>query len=769
MIASPSISTSNGSQSLPPCFLDIDSSSFRDLGVSDNFLTLSRWDTTTTLHPGGIAANRPQPVRSLGAGNTFLCRETIVRHQFSVQLNQKVSRRVLSYVTKTGSVGTTKPTSCKAEMEKLTSSFMLLLSDDLIEDHEIWRLIEKAEMHHFTFFKWIFKWIFNQATPSAAAAAGRLLQVAVKLGALDFINEALNTGADVESPSRGDVSYNLLQIALLTGKIEVAELLLRLGADVNVAITSSFVETQFPRSKAHAPGCTCPCQLIGKHSHVALAAKSSNCVNLIPRLLDGGAALPRCNVLQDAISSRASLDTIRRLIRAGADPNMCSFERAHGFGDEMMPLSAAVVSLDVAMVDLLLKAKANPDGPSQADFSILNKRYPGRYWSSPLFIVIRESVWNVDESCEEIVALLLKHGAKSNLSLLDFSELSGDSGSIAELDDMKWGNLRLFYPLQAAAYGSKMGIVSMLLRSQAPLNTQYGTPALTAAVLGGRVETARMLLRAGADPNAIGRYSACPSPLKAAVMNKDLEMIDLLLAYGADLNQCPAVHEGRTPLQCAAEEGNMQIFNHLVSLGARIQSDVAPTGGISVLQGLVENRNHDHVSWALKLGLNPQKCSEGSRTPLNAAVVNNDRKSLRLLLEAGANVHEYGTISDGRTKYWNDASSVGLFGSDRDLDYTQILSPIQWASCMGYVKVATVLCHAGADVNQESNSSSGDMALHLAAAHGNLAMVRFLVGRGASISQFCNGRTPLSAAMSNGNVETVDYLLWREADPNLPD
>lgn len=767
-IASPSVRTSNGSQSLPPCFVDLDSSSLGDLDVSDNFLPPSRWATTTTPYPEGIAANRPQTVRSLDAGTSILCRETIGRHQSPVPFNRGVPSRLGSGIINSQSDGSTEPRkglihpTSKAEMQKLAPSFMLHLLNDLIRVDEIWTMIKEDK--HFKFFQWI----FNQATLSAAAAAGRILHNAVRIGARDFGKKALKTGADVESPSKRLLSCTLLQCALATGRIEVAKQLLRFGAAVNLAITSSFVEDPSSRAKAHTPDFTCQCQWIDRQSPVALAADSMDCVDLIPRLLGSGAVLPRCNVLRNAISNGASLDTVRHLIRAGADPNMCTFERIHALWHEKMPLSAAVERLDVAMVDLLLEAKANPDGPIQADFSDLYKRYHGQYWSSPLFAVIRKSLCEADESCEAIVALLLKHGAKSNLSPFDFLESADDPDNSAGPDKIVCGKLCLLYPLQAAAYGKNTGIVSVLLKYQAPLNTQYGTPALTAAILGGRVATTRLLLRAGADPNASGRYSACPSALEAAVMNRDLEMIDLLLVYGADLNQCPAVHEGRTPLQCAAEEGNMQIFNHLVNLGARVQSDVAPTGGISVLQGLVENQNHNHVSWALRLGLSPQKCAEGSRTPLNAAVVNNDRKSLRLLLQAGANVHEYGTLSDGHTKYWEDESSVDLFSPDRDLDYTQILSPIQWASRMDYVKVATILCHAGADVNQESNSNSGDMALHLAAAHGKSAMVSFLVRNGASTNRFSNGRTALIAAVSNAHLEIIGCLLRHGADPNLP-
>ena len=155
-------------------------------------------------------------------------------------------------------------------------------------------------------------------------------------------------------------------------------------------------------------------------------------------------------------------------------------------------------------------------------------------------------------------------------------------------------------------------------------------------------------------------------------------------------------------------------------------------------------------------------------------MVNNDRKSLRLLLEAGADVHEYGPVVDDFFVYsedesLEDESSVDSLGRSNYFDHTQILSPIQWASYMGSVEVARDLCDAGADVNQESNPDCGNMALHLAANRGNHAMVKFLVSRGASVNAFSNGNTALSSAVTKGNLKIIGYLLRHGADPNLRD
>ena len=753
--ASHSMINSNGSQASPSFPFEFTQSSvddfdpppFDDFGSSDAFTTLRRWGPMTSLHLEDIGALQPQPTPSPGADRIAFCSERIEWDQLPAEFNQYLLKFLRPYVIACGpdeaseAVKDLIDPASRLTMLKLTSYLTLLLSNDLVSEIDVFRFITKVKMQQFKFFEWI----FDQATPSARAAAGRLLHGAVEQNAIDFVSEALKSGADVESSSISKRSFTLLQSALQLEKIDIAELLLRFGANVNIATTAS-----------------------PSDSPVALAAGSKICVNLIPKLLDYGATLPICDVLLNAIAHGASFDTVRRLISEGADPSQCSFG-AHSH--ELTPLSAAAARHNVEIVDLLLKANANPNGPLRADVYHL---YIGCYeegWKSPLLSALCTSAHQTEGPCDAVVALLLKYGADPNLSPLEFLKSSDDSDRFAELDfidDVDRDSPHLLYPLQAASCGQNLEIISMLLDSGASINTRYGTPALTVAILNSRVETARLLLSAGADPNAFGRHSSCPLALEAAVKNTDLEMIDLLLTSGADLNECPAIHGGRTCLQRAAEEGNMDIFDHLVKRGARVLSDVAPTGGISVLQGLVENRNHEYISWALKAGLSPNQCSKGSRTPLNAAVLNKDCKSLRLLLEAGANVHEYGLVLDNIFLSSEDESSLdSLERVNRHFGDTQVLSPIQLVSYMNSVKVARLLCDAGADVNQESNTHSGNMALHLAVDRGNYTMIQFLIRRGASVDAFSNKGTALCAAVTTGDLKIIKYLLRHGADLNL--
>ncbi len=110
-----------------------------------------------------------------------------------------------------------------------------------------------------------------------------------------------------------------------------------------------------------------------------------------------------------------------------------------------------------------------------------------------------------------------------------------------------------FPPLSVAARFGQIEVVEFLIRASAPLNLPANNPLKTtplhAAVEGRQIETARLLLQHGADPNV--RRADGATPLHLAAQSGQIEMILLLLFNGADLKIKDDA--GKIPLDWATE------------------------------------------------------------------------------------------------------------------------------------------------------------------------------------------------------------------------
>jgi uncharacterized protein len=113
-----------------------------------------------------------------------------------------------------------------------------------------------------------------------------------------------------------------------------------------------------------------------------------------------------------------------------------------------------------------------------------------------------------------------------------------------------------FTALHFAAFFGRDGAAGLLVERGAEVDAfgrgwMTGT-ALHSAVSRRHADVVRILLRAGANPNA--RQSAGWTPLHAAAANGDLASVDLLLEAGAD----PTARndEGRSVIELATESGD---------------------------------------------------------------------------------------------------------------------------------------------------------------------------------------------------------------------
>ena len=104
-----------------------------------------------------------------------------------------------------------------------------------------------------------------------------------------------------------------------------------------------------------------------------------------------------------------------------------------------------------------------------------------------------------------------------------------------------------------------------------------GFTPLHLAAFFGQPEATAMLLDAGADVGAVARNAMQVQPLHSAVAGRDVESVRLLLAAGADPDA--RQHGGWTPLMAARQHGDGAVERLLLDHGATDAVEDGPSPG----------------------------------------------------------------------------------------------------------------------------------------------------------------------------------------------
>ena len=166
--------------------------------------------------------------------------------------------------------------------------------------------------------------------------------------------------------------------------------------------------------------------------------------------------------------------------------------------------------------------------------------------------------WAVRHNSEDIVKLLLKAGAKTDV--------------IYSLGDTL---------LHCAANDGNLNIVELLLDFGVEVNftNEYGETALHGAVLKGHVDIVKLLLKAGANVNVTNIYGK--TALRWAAYDGNLKIVKALVIAGADVNATE--NNGKTALQLAKicdcyddvkkaiEEGKTQLIKLVKEMPTKIE------------------------------------------------------------------------------------------------------------------------------------------------------------------------------------------------------
>jgi ankyrin repeat protein len=292
------------------------------------------------------------------------------------------------------------------------------------------------------------------------------------------------------------------------------------------------------------------------------------------------------------------------------------------------------------------------------------------------------------------------------------------------------------------------------------------------------------------------------TPLLFAVRQGSMEAVDVLLAAGADVNQVSAGDKS-SPLVLAVANGHFDIAMHLLAKGA--DPNLAAENGATPLYGVL------NVQWAPK-ALYPQpraylQQKTSYMQMLTALLDQGADPDARLRFKvwySGYNFDLSGVDEIGATAFWRAAYAADIEamkllvarGADPNIPTTKPagrprvgdagvraggdtsgmpalpvggpgVTPLQAAAGVGYgegfaanshryaptgmlAAVKYLIEELGADVNAADHE--GNTALHQAAARGDVAMIEYLVSKGADVTRV-NREGQSTADMANGPVQ----------------
>ncbi len=317
-------------------------------------------------------------------------------------------------------------------------------------------------------------------------------------------------------------------------------------------------------------------------------------------------------------------------------------------------------------------------------------------------------------------------------------------------------------PVADAAMHGDTETVRALLTDGVDANTAQGDgmTALHWTAVNGDVETAQMLLYAGANVRAATRLGAY-TPLLLASQHGQSAVVDALLDAGADVHATTT--SGATSLMLAAASGSAQAVSALIARGADVNAPESARGQTALMFAAALDRAE-----ALDVLL-----AHGADTTLATTVV--DVVEVDKELKAARKKREERVEGERRA-----AVEVALAANPDVIQPEPTAEPEDGSGGPNIFKrFFAWIVPGGGGGNAEDGperlsyvqlvgKQGGLTPLHFAARQGHADSVKSLLAAGADLDvQTGDGTTPILIATINGHFDLSRYLLDQGADATI--
>jgi ankyrin repeat protein len=392
-------------------------------------------------------------------------------------------------------------------------------------------------------------------------------------------------------------------------------------------------------------------------------------------LLQRFQVIPEGTILARHIKSR-NLSTARKILSAQPELVHAADERTN------QPIHWAVMTRQLELIDFLLELGANinairADGARPLDLT--NGDYHYRGWRDLPAEALRPH--------EILIGYLLARGAYYDIST---AAKIGDVERVRELLDE-----------------------NPSLANQVPsYSTYYSGLPLRCAAGAGHLQVVQLLIERGADVNGVERIAPQGGALHAALSGKHHEITRLLLKHGAN------------PNAMVESSGNCLWTSQRTKAGPEILNLLAAHGAIYGVEMCCYSG--DAVTLGAMLSANPRLPIEPAE--LQTAIENNHQALVNLILHYQPELLRSVTIHSGSNpQFVRELTTRGL-----DLGHANWLgvTPLHRFAGEGNIEMARVCLESGTDLNAVDDEYSST-PLGWAARNGKVDMARWLLERGA--------------------------------------